>query len=126
MNELYKYKAIVTKIYDGGTVTLDIDLGFNVWLKNQNVRLHELNSPEIRGEERDAGLISRDALRNLILGKEVILESIKDSTEKYGRPLGIIHYDPTPKQCNEIPGVIRFMNINEWLVASGYAEFKRY
>lgn len=121
MNDFYKYKAIVTKIYDGDTVTLDIDLGFNVWLKNQNVRLHQINAPELRGDERSAGLTSRDVLRNLILGKEVILESIKDSTEKYGRWLGVIHYNPTPEQLTS-----PWMNINEWLVKSGYAEFKDY
>jgi micrococcal nuclease len=126
MNKFYFYHAVVTRIYDGDTVTLDIDLGFNTWLKNQNIRLSGINAPEIRGEERENGLASRDALRRLVLGKKIILESIKDSTDKYGRWLGVLHYDPTPEQLNEVSGTIRFMNVNEWLVRSGYAEFKEY
>ena len=31
----YEYRAKVTKIYDGDTITCDIDLGFGVWKFNQ-------------------------------------------------------------------------------------------
>jgi micrococcal nuclease len=85
---MYEYKAIITSVYDGDTITADIDLGFGIWAKNQKIRMYKINAPEIRGASREQGLISRDYLRSLILGKEVILKTYKDSKEKYGRWLG--------------------------------------
>lgn len=36
---MYQYKAIITKVIDGDTVDVDIDLGFEVWLRNRQVIL---------------------------------------------------------------------------------------
>ena len=63
---MYEYRAFVRKVYDGDTVTVDIDLGFDVVLKGQKIRLVRINAPEVRGKERPEGLKSRDALRNKI------------------------------------------------------------
>lgn len=104
----YKYKATVRSIYDGDTITADIDLGFGVILSKQKIRLYGIDTPELRGEDRPDGLISRDWLRDKIDGKEIILETIKDKTGKYGRWLGIIHFE----------GV----NLNEQLVELGLAK----
>ncbi len=41
---MYEYKAIVVKVVDGDTVDVDIDLGFNVWLKKQRIRLYGIDS----------------------------------------------------------------------------------
>ena len=51
----YIYKAEVVSVYDGDTITVDIDLGFNVVLRKQKIRLGGINTPEIRGEEREEG-----------------------------------------------------------------------
>lgn len=89
---MYNYKAIVTKIYDGDTITLDIDLGFGIWKKKQSIRLARIDAAEIRGEERPQGLIVRDTLREWIpLGTEIHLETVKDRTGKYGRYIGEIY-----------------------------------
>ena len=105
---LYHYKAKVTKVYDGDTITVDIDLGFFIWTKDQTIRLTGINTPEIRGEERPEGLISADALRLRILNKEVILATQKDSKGKYGRWLATVYLDGE--------------NINQWLLDEGYAK----
>ena len=68
---MYIYNAIITSVYDGDTVTADIDLGFEVWLKGQKLRLLNIDTPEVRGKEKAEGIVSRDALRSRILGKEV-------------------------------------------------------
>lgn len=34
-NDLHTYRAYVTKVYDGDTVTLDIYCGFGIVLKNR-------------------------------------------------------------------------------------------
>lgn len=111
--QLYNYRAKVVGIYDGDSVTLDIDLGFKSWLKKQKVRLYGIDTPEIRGEERLDGLVSRARLRELIEGREVIITSYKDKTGKYGRWLATIFLD-----C----GNDNWCNINQLLVDEGLAE----
>ena len=107
---MYEYEAIVTQVYDGDTITVDIDLGFDVILKKQKIRLLGIDTPEVRGPERANGLISRDALRGRILDKQVIIKTEKRG--KYGRWLGIIYIKDT--------------NINQWLINEGYAkEYKK-
>jgi micrococcal nuclease len=77
---MYEYKALVTKVYDGDTITVDIELGFGVFLHKQSLRLAYINTPEVRGAEKPEGIISRDRVRELILGKEVIIKTKKDDT----------------------------------------------
>ena len=94
----YLYGAKVIEIYDGDTLTALIDLGFNITIE-EKIRLYGINAPEMRGKEKPQGIISRDYLRKRILGKEVIIETIKDKKGKYGRYLGIIKFEG--KNINE-------------------------
>ena len=96
-SQLYNYRALVTGVYDGDSITADIDLGFNIWM---------------RGEERAAGLVSRDRLRDLILDKEILITSYKDKSGKYGRWLATLF-------LNDGSG---FENVNLTLLAEGLAE----
>lgn len=106
--ETYIYNANVKSVYDGDTITCDIDCGFGVILKKQKVRLFGINTPEVRGESKDSGIISRDVLREKILDKDILLKTIKDKKGKYGRYLGIIFIDGE--------------NVNDWLVENNYAK----
>ena len=90
INPQYQYPALVVNVYDGDTITVNIDLGFGVELKKQKIRLYGINTPEVRGSSRDLGIISRDYVREKILNKNIILQSIKDKKGKYGRWLGIV------------------------------------
>ena len=36
---MYEYKATIVRVVDGDTVDVDIDLGFDVWLRSQRIRL---------------------------------------------------------------------------------------
>lgn len=83
----YQYRAIITDVYDGDTVTADIDLGFDIWRRNERLRLYGIDAPEVRGEEREDGLKVRDDLARRLKGKEVTICTIKDRTGKYGRYL---------------------------------------
>jgi len=105
---VYRYKAFVRKIYDGDTITCDIDLGFNTILRAQKIRLLGINAPEVRGEQRAKGLKSRDALRSKISNKWIIIETKQDKKGKYGRWLGNIWFED---EC-----------INDWLISEGFAE----
>lgn len=86
MKKDYRYEATVKSVYDGDTITVDIDLGFMVEVKNQKLRLHGINAPEVRGAERPEGLVSRDWLREqLPLGSLLIVQTYRDKKGKYGR-----------------------------------------
>jgi micrococcal nuclease len=89
--QLYTYKAVITDVYDGDTFTADIDLGLGVWIKGVKLRLAHIDTPEIRGEEREKGLIVRDHVRGIILDKEVSIQTIKDKKGKYGRLLADVY-----------------------------------
>lgn len=108
---LYYYKAKVVSVYDGDTITCDIELGFNfVWV-NQKVRLFGINTPEIRNRdkaEKEKGLMIRDFLSGMVLNKEIILKSHKDKSGKFGRKLGTIFLDG--------------ININMLLIENGMAK----
>lgn len=45
---MYQYNVTVTKVVDGDTIDVDIDLGFSVVLKKQRVRLMGIDTPESR------------------------------------------------------------------------------
>lgn len=87
---MYEYKAKVIKVYDGDTITCEIDLGFEISF-TKSIRLARINTPEIRGDEREQGLISKERVVELILDKDVIIKTDKDSQGKYGRYIGDIY-----------------------------------
>ena len=105
---MFEYRAFVRRVYDGDTITVDIDLGFDVLMKNQKIRLLGINAPEIRGENRQDGLVSRDFLREKISGKWVVLKTKKDKKGKYGRWLGEVFLEEK--------------NINDLMLSEGMAK----
>ena len=114
--ELYHYTAQVLSVYDGDTCRVDIDLGLGIWIRNEKLRLARINAPEVTGDTKALGIASRDALRELIDGKEIIIETIKDQRGKYGRYLAEIWLEKNGG----------FTNINDLLVAQGFAEYHEY
>ncbi|NOX37951.1 MAG: nuclease [Calditrichaeota bacterium] len=110
---LYHYRATVVSVYDGDTLRVDIDLGLNTWIRNEKVRLARIDAPEIRGKERARGLAARDFLRQMVLNREIILQTIRDRKGKYGRYLGEIWLEQNGQ----------WININDQMVARGFAEY---
>lgn len=115
-DSLYHYKAIVTKVYDGDTITVSVDLGMNFYRKNTKIRLYEINAPELRGKTLKEARASRDYLRKMILNKEVVIQTFKDKKGKYGRYLANVWIKLDKKwSC-----------INSIMVEEGYAVYKNY
>ena len=88
---LYEYRARVSRVVDGDTVDLDIDLGLRV-TSRQRCRLFGLNAPEVRGSEREAGLLATDWLLTRLKEVEdedglITISTHKDKRGKYGRYL---------------------------------------
>ena len=94
---MYEYGCKVTRVVDGDTVDVILDLGFSI-LHKCRVRLYAIDTPESRTRDKDekargklAGKYLKDAIDN---GKKVVLRSkLKDSKGKYGRVLGEIIVD---------------------------------
>lgn len=84
----YVYKAKVVSVYDGDTITVNIDLGFNVTWHNVKLRLYGINTPEMNTPE---GKDVSQRLKDRLLGQEVTIETLKDKTEKYGRYLAKVY-----------------------------------
>jgi len=92
---MYEYRATIVKIIDGDTVDVDIDLGFNVVLRDERVRVAGIDTPESRTrdqEEKKFGLAAKDRVKEL-LGKTCVLKtqinkSGEDMKGKFGRILG--------------------------------------
>ena len=87
----YIYKAFVTKVYDGDTITVDIDYGMDIWRKDVKLRLARIDTPEVRGSEKLYGLRVRDYVKDLILNKYITIKTIKDKTGKYGRYIAEVY-----------------------------------
>lgn len=111
----YEYHAKVTEVVDGDTIVIDIDLGFDVKLTEQKVRLLGVDTPESRTSdkiEKQFGLLSKDYTKKFIekCNKEIIIRTHKsDDSEKFGRLLGEI-INPNTREV-----------LNDCLVADGYA-----
>jgi micrococcal nuclease len=97
----FVYLATVTDIHDGDTVTMDIDLGFDVTMKDQKIRLYGINAPELKVKtagvlaDNPAGIAALENLKRLIgqLPAKVIIETYRDQREKYGRYLATVWSD---------------------------------
>ena len=86
---MYEYHVTVTKVIDGDTIDVDIDLGFSVVLKKQRVRLMGIDTPESRTkdlEEKKFGKASKAYLKELLSRGNVSL--ISHDKGKFGRILG--------------------------------------
>ena len=110
--EPFCYNATVVRIVDGDTIRLDIDLGFDIILKNQSVRLYKVDTPECRTrdlKEKAAGLLAKVVVQNLIaVGERVFIRTKLDTKGKFGRLLGTIITADN-------------LNINEHLIDNNYA-----
>lgn len=111
----YEYHAKVTNVVDGDTIVVDIDLGFDVVLSSQSVRLLGIDTPESRTSdkvEKVFGLASKDYVKSFVedCNKHVIIRTHKsDDSEKFGRLLGEI-INPESKEV-----------LNNSLVEEGFA-----
>jgi len=85
----YRYNVKVTRIVDGDTVDVDIDLGFGMVYKKQRVRMMGIDTPESRTrdlEEKFYGKQSKYHLEDLLKDQKVQLQS--HDKGKFGRILG--------------------------------------
>ena len=107
------YVKKVTKIVDGDTIDVEIDLGFDISFSSR-VRLAGIDAPESRTKdkmEKALGLEAKAYLKSQIdSAKTVVIKTEKmDSSEKYGRILGWLFLDGSE------------VSMNEKMIADGYS-----
>lgn len=114
---MFQYAAKVVRVVDGDTIYFDVDLGFTIRYTLE-VRLKGLNTPEIVGEEKEAGLKAKAFVEKALpVGALVILNTYK--AEKYGRYLADVLYLPGAKTRDEVlkNGTL----LNKELIDKGFA-----
>jgi len=109
---MYRYRAKIIRVIDGDTIDVDLDLGFDVWLRKQRVRLYGIDTPESRtsdAEEKKYGTLSKNKLKDFCKEDSwVTIEThVGDEKGKFGRILANIWLEET--------------NVNQWLIDNKYA-----
>ena len=120
--EPFCYNATVVRIVDGDTIRLDIDLGFDIVLKNQSVRLYKVDTPECRTrdlEEKERGLAAKARLQEILEynGNQCILKV--SGLGKFGRALATVHVTSLSPVSTETG--ITDINVNKQLIEEGHA-----
>ena len=97
-NNLFHYRSRVTRVVDGDTIDVELDLGFNIKL-SERVRFVGVNAPESRTrdlEEKERGLAAKDFVGRWLLeeaGMTPVIQTTVDGTGKFGRILGRVLND---------------------------------
>ena len=100
---MYRYKVYVTRVVDGDTVDVDIDLGFGMVYKKQRVRMKGIDTPESRTrdlEEKKFGLASKEFLKAQLYGQEI--ELVSHDKGKFGRILGELFIGSSAYSINQV------------------------
>jgi len=119
LKQKYIYQAKVLGVHDGDTVTVLLDCGFGIKFE-EKIRLYGINTPELKVRSLETnkmvvnpeGTKALNETKRLLDGKDVIVQTIKDEKEKFGRYLGIIQVD--------VDGVV--VDVNEHLLKNGFAK----
>lgn len=98
----YIYDAKIIKVTDGDTLKMEIDFGFETFVKTK-MRILDLDTHECRRIKRDGIYVSaeevtsgkecRDLVRKLLLNKKVRIRTFKASSKgKFGRYLAAVEF----------------------------------
>ena len=110
---MFEYKIKVTRVVDGDTIKVDLDMGFDHYQKD-TIRLMGIDTPESRTsnlKEKTLGLASKKFLQDILKENkgDVILKTTKEGKGKFGRILGTLKIGSTGQ------------NVNELLIQAGHA-----
>jgi micrococcal nuclease len=128
---MYQYNAVIRKVVDGDTIEIDIDLGLSAWVHNEKIRLYGIDTPEVYGVKKGSAEWERGTRASefvkkyLIENDPVIIETIKDKKEKYGRYLALIYIkidQSVLTGLTDIRSIGEFYCLNDMLIAKGLAK----
>lgn len=110
IEKLYHYSLSITRIIDGDTLVGDIDMGFDMIMKRQRIRLVGINTPEIRGLESEEGIKVKSRVIDLLTDAPTIIRTLK--RDSFGRVLAGVYYQKDDE----------WINLNQQLLDEGLAE----
>jgi len=115
---MFTYAVEVTRVVDGDTIDVDIDLGFDTWVRDVRLRFNRIDAFETRlgknttQAEKEKGLEGKAFIAKMI---EENPKSVKITTTergKFGRWIAEI--------------TVNDINLSDELVVKGYAVYKEY
>lgn len=117
---MYQYEAVVLKVIDGDTYILEVDLGFNIKVKEKfrllDIDVYETSrrkSAFITDEEIVLGKKIKDSITKKLLNRRVTIKMYKNKLkDKYGRYLTEIFYMKDGKM----------VHLNDEIVKNGWAK----
>jgi micrococcal nuclease len=128
---MYQYNAVIQKVVDGDTIEIDIDLGLSTWIHGERIRLYGIDTPEVYGVKKGSAEwekgneTSTFVKQYLKENDQVVIETIKDKREKYGRYLALIyvHIEPSVlEDLKDIRTIDGLFCLNDILIAKGLAQ----
>jgi micrococcal nuclease len=114
---LYSYPCKILRVVDGDTIDVELDLGFNIKMK-ERVRLLGVDTPEVYGRySTPEGAVATEFVTNWLVerankyGSFSYVSRKYDAKDKYGRSLGLIIWTSGDGTVME--------DLNEAIVLSG-------
>jgi len=99
---MFEYYCKVTRVVDGDTVDVDIDLGFDIHHRAR-VRMLGIDTPESRTRnlaEKALGLASKVRVKEILKRQTTKLATTKEGRGKFGRILATVYV--IDKEGNEV------------------------
>ncbi len=114
-SNLYYYKAYVTRVPNGVSCLVDIDLGLNIWTHSWEIELHNIEPINSAKDNPQNARAARDYLSSLILDREILMHTVKDRRAKHGRFFGEITVVTEDGQM---------VDVAKNLVAAGHSQYR--
>lgn len=108
-NDLYRYRAEVLRVVDGDTFEALIDVGFGMKMQS-SVRILGIDAPELKGDTKAAGEVSKEALARLLADRSVRIRTEKP--DSFGRALAEVWID------SKIGG---WFSVSSLMISNGHA-----
>ena len=121
---MYVFNAELVRVIDGDTIVFNIDLGFDIWIHKEHVRLARINCPETRTldlNEKRKGLEAKAFVSEVVedclnSGGKIVLSTFKDSG-KFGRYIAYVILED--KNANQV-------NLNSLIVENNHGVYVDY
>ena len=105
MQPKFVYAGEVVRWIDGDSVVLDVDCGFNMWLRGESVRLYGIDTSDTRGgtpELKWLGNLAKQFVNeSLPPGTKVVIKTYLDRKGKFGRILGELYQEGSETSIND-------------------------
>ena len=117
-----EFHVTITKVVDGDTVDVDIDLGFSTVLKKQRVRLMGIDTPESRTRdlvEKLFGKAAKAHLKKLLSEGDITL--VSHDKGKFGRILGELFVSKLDNEGHPVFETETRVSVNQQMIDDHHA-----